>query len=452
MEEKKSFSMVNDLTDGPIAKQLLRFALPLFLSNAMQAIYNVADMVIVGRFIGGSGMSAVATGGNILQILNFFAIGFSGAGQITIAQAVGRKDYDSVKHTIGTMFTVMMSLALAMSIICYNLRAWILQMVNTPAESYGYTMDYTVTCIFGLLFIYGYNIVSAIMRGMGDSRRPFIFITIAACMNILLDLLFIAVFHMEVQGAALATVIGQGFSFLVALVYLYRRREAFGFDFRPGSFVPKREAVARLTALGIPMSIQSASISVSMTIVTAWVNSFGVIYSAIAGIISKINTMAGIMSAALSTAGASMLAQNLGAKKYHRVPRVIGWATAYSAVVSLVLILIMVTVPEGVCGLFTKDGKVLAAAGIIVGPVILNFVGATTRTCGFAIINGSGNSKLNLFIAILDGLVARIGLAYLFGFFFAMGPRGFWYGDALAGFVPLLVGGTYYLTGRWKKE
>ena len=153
--ERKEFSMVNDLTKGPIAKQLLYFALPLFLSNAMQAIYNVADMVIVGRFIGGSGMSAVATGGNILQILNFFAIGFSGAGQITIAQAVGRKDYDSVKNTIGTMFTVMLGLALGMSVVCYNLRHWILQIVNTPAESYAYTMDYTVTCISGLLFIYG---------------------------------------------------------------------------------------------------------------------------------------------------------------------------------------------------------------------------------------------------------------------------------------------------------
>ena len=449
--ERKEFSMVNDLTKGPIAKQLLYFALPLFLSNAMQAIYNVADMVIVGRFIGGSGMSAVATGGNILQILNFFAIGFSGAGQITIAQAVGRKDYDSVKNTIGTMFTVMLGLALGMSVVCYNLRHWILQIVNTPAESYAYTMDYTVTCISGLLFIYGYNIVSAIMRGMGDSKRPFIFISIAAGMNIVLDLLFIAVFHMEVRGAALATVIGQGFSFLVALVYLYHRRESFGFDFRPENFIPKREAVVKLTALGIPMSIQSASVSVSMTIVTAWVNSFGVIYSAIAGIISKINTMAGIMSAALSTAGASMLAQNLGAKKYHRVPKVIGWATAYSAAVSLILILIMVSIPEEVCGLFTKDGAVLAAAGIIVGPVILNFVGATTRTCGFSIINGSGDSRLNLCIAILDGLVARIGLAYLLGFFFAMGPKGFWYGDAMSGFVPLLVGGTYYLTGRWRK-
>ncbi len=450
MEDKKSFSMINDLTEGPIAKQLLKFAFPLFLSNALQAVYNVADMVIVGQFIGGTGMSAVSTGGNVLNILNLFAIGFAGAGQITIAQAVGRKDYKTVQHTIGTMFSLMLSLAALMAIFCFYIRSWILQMVNTPEEAWSYTMDYTVTCICGLLFIYGYNIVSAIMRGMGDSKRPFVFISVAACLNIVLDLLFIAVFHLEVMGAALATVIGQGTSFILALIYLYRNRVKFGFDFRPASFVPHLEAVKKLVALGIPMSLQSASISVSQTVVTAWINSYGLVYSAIAGILSKINTMAGIMSAALSTACGSMLAQNLGAKKYHRVPKIIVWATTYSMIITIVLIAIMVIAPNAVCSLFTTDATVLAASGIIVGPIIVNFLGAVSRTCGFGIINGSGNSKLNLFIAFLDG-GGRILFAFLFGMVLMLGPVGFWYGDACAGFVPFLVGGTYYLTGKWKK-
>ena len=450
MEEQKTFSMVNDLTEGPIAKQLLKFAFPLFLSNALQAVYNVADMVIVGQFIGGTGMSAVSTGGNVLHILNLFAMGFAGAGQITIAQSVGRGDFRMVHRTIGSMFTVMMSLAAVMAIVCYFLRYWILETVNTPAEAWDYTMDYTVTCICGLLFIYGYNIVSAIMRGMGDSKRPFMFISIAAVMNIVLDLVFIAIFHMEVQGAALATVIGQGFSFIVALIYLYRHRDAFGFDFKPASFIPRADAVGRLVSLGIPMSLQSASVSISQTVVTAWVNSYGLVFSAIAGILSKINTMAGIMSAALSTASGSMLAQNFGARKYERVPRIIVWATTYSAIITSVLIVIMLVAPNAVCSLFTTDASVLAASGIIVGPVIVNFIGATSRTCGFGIINGSGNSKLNLFIAFLDG-GGRIAFAALFDMGLALGPVGFWYGDATAGFVPLLVGGTYYLSGKWKK-
>ncbi len=450
MESKQSFSMINDLTQGPIAGQLLKFAFPLFLSNALQAVYNVADMVIVGQFIGGTGMSAVSTGGNVLNILNLFAIGFAGAGQITIAQAVGRKDYREVQHTIGTMFSLMLTLAAAMAIFCYTIRSWILQMVNTPDAAWDFTMDYTVTCICGLLFIYGYNIVSAILRGMGDSKRPFVFISVAACLNIVLDLLFIAVFHMEVMGAALATVIGQGSSFIMALIYLYRNRSKFGFDFRPQSFIPRREAMRKLVALGIPMSLQSASISVSQTVVTAWINAYGLIYSAIAGILSKINTMAGIMSAALSTACGSMLAQNLGAKKYQRVPKIILWATTYSMIVTIVLIAIMVIAPDKVCSLFTADAAVLAASGIIVGPIIVNFLGAVSRTCGFGIINGSGNSKLNLLIAFLDG-GGRILFAFLFGKALTMGPIGFWYGDACAGFVPFLIGGLYYLSGKWKK-
>ena len=132
-------------------------------------------------------------------------------------------------------------------------------------------MDYTVTCIFGLFFIYGYNVVSAILRGMGDSRRPFMFIAAAAVINIILDILFVKYFDMKVFGAALATVIGQGVSFIASIVYLYIKRDKFGFDFKPASFVPEKEASRRLVFLGIPMSIQSAAVNFSKIVLTAWV-------------------------------------------------------------------------------------------------------------------------------------------------------------------------------------
>ena len=444
-------TMIRDLTRGSVPKLLFTFAAPLFVSNALQAIYNIVDMIVVGQVIGGTGMSAVSTGGNILHILTFVAMGFSSAGQIIIARDVGERNLEGVRRTIGTMFSLLLGLALVIAALCFGLRHWILDLVNTPAEAYAYTMDYTVYCIFGLLFIYGYNIVSAIMRGMGDAKRPFMFVAIAAVLNMILDIVFVAFLGMEVAGAALATVIGQGFSFVYAVVYLYRHREQFGFDFRPASFRPHGPTVKRLCALGIPMALQSAAVSISQTVVAAWVNSFGVVSSAVAGILSKINTMIGVMSSSMTTAGASMIGQNLGAGEYKRVPKILAWAFAGSLTLALICAAAILTIPNVIFGWFTADETVLASASLIILPCVLNFLGAATRCFGFSIINGSGNSKLNLAVAILDGIVARIGIAYLLGWTMGMGPQGFWLGDALAGFMPILIGGTYFLSGRWKR-
>lgn len=448
MSEK---SMRKDLTEGSVPKLLLTFAAPLFVSNALQAVYNIVDMIVVGQVIGGSGMSAVSTGGNILHLLTFVAMGFSSAGQVIIAREVGMRNNDAVKKTIGTLFTLLFAIALVISVGCYVFRDPLLQVVNTPAEAYQYTMDYTVICILGLIFIYGYNVVSAIMRGMGDSKRPFMFVAIAAVINIVLDIVFVAFLNMEVAGAAWATVIGQSFSFIFAMGYLYRHKEGFDFDFAPKSFIPDKKAMEKIVALGVPMALQSAAISISQTVVAAWVNSFGLIASAIAGIIGKLNMMMGILSNSITTAAASMVGQNLGARKYDRIPKILAWGSGSALFLAVIAAVIVKMHPETIFGLFTSDAAVLAEASVIILPVILNFIGAATRCFAFGIINGSGNSKLNLCVAILDGMIARIGLAYLLGWVFAMGPKGFWLGDALAGFMPMVIGGTYYLLGGWRE-
>ena len=270
-------SMVTDMTTGNVTKLLLSFAFPLFVSNTLQAVYNIVDMIVVGQYIGGAGMSAVSIGGDILHLLTFVAMGFSSAGQVLIARDVGSGRMDQVQKTIGTMFTFLLSVSLVISFGCYFIRENILQWLNTPAESYAFTLDYTVTCIVGLFFIYGYNIVSAILRGMGDSRRPFMFIAIAATLNIVLDIVFVTGCGMEVFGAALATVIGQAVSFIVSLIYLYRRKESFGFDFKLKSFRIDSSALRPLVALGVPMAIQSAAVNLSKTVLMAWINMFAIL-------------------------------------------------------------------------------------------------------------------------------------------------------------------------------
>ena len=309
-----------------------------------------------------------------------------------------------------------------------------------------------MTCIVGLFFIYGYNTVSAILRGMGDSRRPFIFIAIAAVLNIILDLLFVAGMGMEVFGAALATVIGQGVSFVIALIYLYRSRESFGFDFKPASFAIDREALRKLVALGVPMAIQSAAINLSKIVLTSWINLSGVVYSALAGIYNKVNMVINIVSNSFTTAGSSMVGQNLGARKFERVPKILKTVALCSCLISTICTFVLVFFSRQIFDLFTGDADVLAAASILVVPAVLNFYGAATRSISFSLINGSGNTKLNFAVAIIDGMISRIGIAALLGFALKMGCEGFWYGDALAGFVPIIIGMCYYIAGNWKKQ
>ena len=446
--EHKSFK--NDLTQGSVVKGLLLFTLPLFASNALQVVYNVVDMVVVGQVMGKIGMSAVAIGGEISNFLTALAMGFCGASQVIIAQNVGAKRMDDVKKIIGTLFSFLFVLALSVSALCLIFRHQILALLSTPADSYDQAMAYAITCSCGLIFVYGYNAVSAILRGMGDGKRPFTFIAIAAVSNAILDVLFVAVFNMEAFGAALATVIGQGISFIFSLIYLYKRKEAFGFDFKPESFAISKRHLRLLLSLGVPMCIQYGSINFSRIVVASWVNSFGVVTSAVSGVFNKVTQITSLFANSIFTAGGAMVGQNIGAEKYERVTKVLIASVGFMAIVDGILACIVNFAPNLLFSMFTQDPEVLETSIILIVPLSIFMLTGILRTPCMSLINGSGNSKLNLIIAICDGLVARIGLSYLLAFTMNMGVYGCWLGDALSGAVPMIVGIIYYFSGKWK--
>ena len=383
---KTSETMIRDLTTGSVPALLFSFAAPLFAANALQAVYNLVDMIVVGQVNGGAGMSAVSIGGDVLHLLTFLAMGFSSAGQVIIARMVGAGERREVQKLIGTMFTFLLGASAAIAVVCYLIRGNILNWLNTPAESYAFTMDYMVTCIGGLVFIYGYNIVSAILRGMGDSKRPFVFIAAAAVLNTILDLVFVAVFHMGPFGAALATVIGQGASFVASMIYLYAHRDSFGFDFKPASFRIDKVSLVKLLALGIPMAIQSAAVNISKIVLTSWINAEGVVYSALAGIYNKTGVMMGIVSNSFTTAGSTMVGQNLGAGKKDRVIKTVASVMTVSLAFGTAFSALVLLFPEQVCSFFTGDPEVLAKDALIILPIVLNAYGAATRAPAFAFI------------------------------------------------------------------
>lgn len=450
MSEKKQ--LIRDLTSGSVPRTMLQFAMPLFFSGLLQTFYNMVDMMVVGRFVGSSGLAAVSIGGDLLMLLTFIAMGFSNAGQIMISRYVGEGRRDRVGEMVGTLFTLLGSAAVLMTVICLFAYPGMMRWLNTPQDSWNMTRDYIVTCIFGLIFIYGYNLVSAILRGMGDSKHPFIFIAIASVINVILDLVFVAGMRLGPFGAALGTVIGQAVSFLFALSLLYRNREQFNFDFKPEHFRISENVIHPLLSLGIPMVIQSAAITFSMLFVNSYVNTYGVAATAVTGVARKIESILNLVSQAVSSAGGAMIAQALGAGKVDRVPKVV--YTAFFVVLGPAVIMALITVfrPQWLFGLFSDDPDVLALSQTYIPAALIQYAGSTVRPAAFSLINGSGNSRLNLTVALLDGIVGRIGLALLLGVYLNFGIIGFWLGNAISGTIPMLIGSAYLVSGAWKSR
>lgn len=448
-----SKTQIKDFTTGNITKQLVVFAWPLFLSNLLQVVYNMVDMIVVGRVLGKAGTSAVAVGGDVSSFLTFIAMGFSSAGQVLIAKYIGKKETNKIGRFVGTMSGFLLSCALVISVLAFVFQPVILRLMNTPAESYEGAAAYSAICMVGLVFIYGYNIVSAILRGMGDSKHPFLFIGIAAVLNIVLDIVFVIGFRMGAGGAALATVISQAVSVLSCVVFLNRNREQFGLDIRMKDFIRwDKEMLGSLVKLGAPMAIKSASVQVSKLFVNSWINSYGVEVSAFAGIANKISSIANLVSNAMNTAGSTMVGQNIAAEEFERVKKILVRLAAITLTIAAAISMVIILFPEAVFGIFTSDASVLAMAGRYVPIAVLLFFGSALRAVMNALINGSGHYKINFVTAIMDGIVMRIGLAVLFGLVLNLKHYGFWLGDALAGFTPFWIGLVFYLTGMWKRK
>lgn len=440
----------HDFTEGKITKSLIAFAFPLFMSSLLQVVYNMVDMLVVGRFTGSAGLSAVTVGGDVTGFMTIVAIAFSNSGSVIIAQFTGAGEKKKIGSFVGTLCSFLIGSALVLSVIGFVLTGPIMSVMNTPPEAMAQAVSYMRICMAGLVFIYVYNSVSAILRGLGDSKHPFVFIAVSAVMNIILDLIFVAGLGMGAGGAALATVLSQTVSAIASVLFLYRRRDGIGFEISRSSFVIDLDMLKTLLSLGIPMALKQASVHTSKLLVNSFVNSYGVTVSAVSGIGNKLSTVGNLFSNSTNTSGATMVGQNIGAEKYDRVPKIILSVFSITAVTSSLLILVMIYVPEKVFGVFTSDAAVIAVGMQFVPIAVINFMSCISRSGSNALVNGSANYKVNFAVAILDGIVMRIGLGLLFGKVLRMGYFGFWLGDGFAGFTPFVIGFFYYISGKWK--
>ncbi len=448
----KTNTLTKDFTNGRISRQLFSLMIPFMLSNALQVIYSTIDMIIVGKYVGTAGLSAVSQSSSILNFATMVCLGFANGGQVLIAQAIGADKKRETNNIIGTLFTVILAMGLIFSVIIISSKDIIIKVMNIPSESVSMSNDYLIICGMGMVFTAGYNMVSAILRGMGDSKRPLLFIAIASVVNLVLDILFTGIWGWGVAGAAWATIIGQAVSFIFSIIYLYRSREAFGFDFKLSSFKPVAKYVKMILNLGTPMAIQSGFINVSMLYVNSMINSLGVVESATFGVGVRIDDIMNKISMGIQYAALPMISQNIAAKKLKRAQKVVHWAWIFSAIFTVFFLTMYLCFGRELFMLFSDDVKVHALSGTFIKAIVWMFIPFAIMRGTGAFVQGIGNVKFGMVLSILDGVALRIGFSWLFGIYLNYGFFGFVLGYALAPYgyaIPSLI---YFLSGIWKKR
>ena len=445
-----------DFTKGPIAKQMFLFMLPFMLSNAMQVLYNTVDMIIVGHFVDkgvtSAGIAAVGQSSQIVNFATMVCLGFSNAGQVLLAQALGAGKRKEMNSIMGTLFSLITILAAVMSVVILFCRKYILDIMNIPPESYEMSKQYMTICAAGLIFTAGYNMVSAVLRGMGDSKRPFMFIAIASFTNLVLDLLFTGLLGWGVAGAAYATIIGQAVSFVFSIYYLAKRKEKFGFDFKIQSFKVNPNYAKMMFAIGAPMAIQSGCINISMLFVNSMINNVGVVASATFSAGVKIDDIINKISQGIHHAAMPMISQNIGADKPERAKRIVYTAWIFSGIWTVVFVALYIFFGKQMFMLFSDNLQVHAMSDEFIKAIIWMFPALALMRGTGALIQGIGNSKLSMVLALLDGVVLRIGLSWLFGTVFGWGFFGFVLGYALAPYGYAIPGVIYFLSGLWRRH
>lgn len=443
--------MVRNLTEGRPIRLILSFSIPMLVGNIFQQLYNMVDSVIVGRYVGADALAAVGATGTIGFFLFSILFAMSTGMSIIVAQYFGAGDLKRVKRAVSTALFAMLGVSVLLSALGYLLIEPLLQLLNTPSDIIGQSKSYLTIIIGGTIAVGMYNGVASLLRALGDSMTPLIFLIVASLLNIVLDLVFILVFGMGVSGAALATVLSQGVSALLTMGYAYRRISVL--HLRRKDLILDRTILRAMFRLGLPFGLQMAFIAVGMMAVQSLVNSYGttVVAGYTAG--NRVEVLAIQPGFSLAAAIGTFTGQNIGANRMDRVKQ--GF---YSGVKVVVLLNLVVTVliygfAPRILALFTAHGEteVLSVAVTYVRTVspFLVFLGVLLVEQHF--LRGAGDAVFPMGMAISE-LVIRIVIAYALSIPLGMGYRGIFFASPAAWILAGTAGYLRFHFGRWKEK
>lgn len=348
------------LTTGNIYQALVKFAVPFLMANLLQVFYGTTDLLVVGRFASTADVSAVSIGSQIMATLTNFILGLSMGATILLGHSFGARRERDMAKTVGTSVWMFGIIAIVITILILCLLDPIVAIMNTPQEAVPATFQYLLMCACGLPFIVGYNVVSAILRGLGDSKTPLLFVAVACIINVILDIVLVGIFSIGAVGAAIATVIAQAASVIFSLFFLRKRGIGFAITLQDFRFFP--DFAAKMLKTGAPVGLQNALVGISFLIITLVINKMGLVASAAVGVSEKLIEFLMLPSIAFGSAVSAMSAQNFGAGELRRAKQCMKAGILFSLAFGILVTIFCQFRGDLLTGLFTAETDVIQSA------------------------------------------------------------------------------------------
>ena len=441
---------MKDLSYGNEGRLIFKFAIPMLLGQLFQQLYHVVDSIIVGRYIGKIALAAVGTSAPIIFLLVSFVVGVTMGFTIVISQYFGAKKMDQVKKAIDTLYLFMFVTSIIVSVAGILAVPSIFRLIDLSPEIVPGASLFLNIFLTGLIFLFMFNGTSAILRGLGDSKTPLFFLVGSVVLNIILDLIFVPIFHWDIAGVAVASVISIGIAFILQIVYLNKYHPVVKFSIRDFTF--DREIFNKSLKIGLPTGFQQTFVAAGMVGLYWIVNQFGVDANAAYSAAGRIDSFAAIPAMSFSIALSTFVGQNLGANKPDRVKTGLRSTLIMTSGFSVFISLALVIFGKYMMQMFTTDAVVIA-----MGYEYLMIIGASYILFSMmfvvnGVLRGAGDTLVPMFISLFSLWIVRLPVAYLLSKHPSIGVSGIWWSIPIGWLSGVVLYWGYYRMGRWKNK
>ena len=444
------------MTEGTPWKKILNFTIPMLIGNIAQQLYNTADSVVVGNYVGDNALAAVGSANPIYMLLLVLFMGVSVGAGVMVSQYYGAKRREELSKSIGTSITLTAIVSLIIMVVGTIVTKPLLRLLSTPESIIDWCADYLMILIIGIAGTSYYNIFIGILRGLGDSVSALIYLLIACFLNIFLDILFVAVFHLGVPGVALATVIAQLLS--AVLAFLKLRKMSNVFDLKARFLKLDKVYVKMLVRLGLPSGITQAIFSMAMITVQSLTNSFGEMVIAANVIIMRVDGFAMMPNFSFGTALTTFAGQNVGAGKYDRVAEGTKQGTLIATITSAVITGLIIIFGKYLMGIFTKTEELVTLSNNMMRILAVGYIGMSITQCLSGVMRGAGDTMTPMWISLITTVGIRVPLAYGLVALTrtAERPQGAYQSLWISMLASWIIGAVLtvilYMKGNWKKK